>query len=147
MSRPVAGVAMGLILESDGRYAVLTDIMGSEDALGDMDFKVAGDEETLTAFQMDIKVCAICTACTAWGDEEAPITLWFKPMRICIGNACCVGVYMLYSSCQSQGKECFADPVQMHACMHRCTDLGPPHHHHLVHACRRDPPMHACMRV
>ncbi|KAL4419131.1 hypothetical protein ABPG77_002644 [Micractinium sp. CCAP 211/92] len=47
---------MGLILESDGRFVVLTDILGSEDALGDMDFKVAGDEHGITAFQMDIKV-------------------------------------------------------------------------------------------
>ncbi|PSC72537.1 putative polyribonucleotide nucleotidyltransferase chloroplastic [Micractinium conductrix] len=56
LKRMVAGVAMGLILEEDGRFAVLTDILGSEDALGDMDFKVAGDEDGITAFQMDIKV-------------------------------------------------------------------------------------------
>lgn len=47
---------MGLILEPDGRFTVLTDILGSEDALGDMDFKVAGSAEAVTAFQMDIKV-------------------------------------------------------------------------------------------
>ena len=47
---------MGLILEADGRFVVLTDILGSEDALGDMDFKVAGDAAGVTAFQMDIKV-------------------------------------------------------------------------------------------
>lgn len=52
----VAGVAMGLILEPNGEFVVLTDILGSEDALGDMDFKVAGNEEGVTAFQMDIKV-------------------------------------------------------------------------------------------
>lgn len=52
----VAGVAMGLILEPDGSFAVLTDILGSEDALGDMDFKVAGNDQGITAFQMDIKV-------------------------------------------------------------------------------------------
>lgn len=52
----VAGVAMGLILEPDGKFVVLTDILGSEDALGDMDFKVAGDDNGVTAFQMDIKV-------------------------------------------------------------------------------------------
>ena len=46
---------MGLILEPDGRFCVLTDILGSEDALGDMDFKVAGDADGVTAFQMDIK--------------------------------------------------------------------------------------------
>jgi len=52
---PVAGVAMGLIIE-DGRYKVLTDIQGLEDHLGDMDFKVAGTREGITALQMDIKV-------------------------------------------------------------------------------------------
>ena len=56
VKRPVAGVAMGLILTPDGRHKILTDILGSEDALGDMDFKVAGDAEGITAFQMDIKV-------------------------------------------------------------------------------------------
>ncbi|GAX83401.1 hypothetical protein CEUSTIGMA_g10826.t1 [Chlamydomonas eustigma] len=56
ISRPVAGIAMGLILEPDGRFSILSDILGSEDALGDMDFKVAGDAEKITAFQMDIKV-------------------------------------------------------------------------------------------
>ncbi|KAL4853937.1 Polyribonucleotide nucleotidyltransferase [Chlorella vulgaris] len=56
LKRMVAGVAMGLILEADGRFVVLTDILGSEDALGDMDFKVAGDGQGITAFQMDIKV-------------------------------------------------------------------------------------------
>lgn len=57
VTRPVAGIAMGLILERDGRFSVLSDILGSEDALGDMDFKVAGDDSRITAFQMDIKVC------------------------------------------------------------------------------------------
>ncbi|MEW5317022.1 MAG: hypothetical protein WDW38_008355 [Sanguina aurantia] len=56
IKRPIAGIAMGLILEPDGRFAVLSDILGSEDALGDMDFKVAGDNDSVTAFQMDIKV-------------------------------------------------------------------------------------------
>lgn len=55
IKRPVAGIAMGLILE-DNRYVILSDILGLEDALGDMDFKVAGDTEGITAFQMDIKV-------------------------------------------------------------------------------------------
>ena len=53
---PVAGIAMGLITGEDGHYAVLTDIQGVEDALGDMDFKVAGSEKGVTALQMDIKV-------------------------------------------------------------------------------------------
>lgn len=53
--RPVSGIAMGLILE-ENRYTILSDILGIEDALGDMDFKVTGDKEGITAFQMDIKV-------------------------------------------------------------------------------------------
>jgi len=55
----VAGVAMGLILEDDGRFAVLTDILGDEDHLGDMDFKVAGTENGITSLQMDIKIAGI----------------------------------------------------------------------------------------
>lgn len=55
IKRPVAGIAMGLILDHD-RYAILSDILGVEDAQGDMDFKVAGDHQGITAFQMDIKV-------------------------------------------------------------------------------------------
>jgi polyribonucleotide nucleotidyltransferase len=55
---PVAGVAMGLIQEGD-RFAVLTDILGLEDALGDMDFKVAGTQEGITALQMDIKISGL----------------------------------------------------------------------------------------
>ena len=56
---PVAGVAMGLILEKDGRFAILTDILGDEDHLGDMDFKVAGTVNGITSLQMDIKVAGI----------------------------------------------------------------------------------------
>ena len=59
LKSPVAGVAMGLILEDDGSYAVLTDILGDEDHLGDMDFKVAGTENGITSLQMDIKVAGI----------------------------------------------------------------------------------------
>jgi polyribonucleotide nucleotidyltransferase len=55
----VAGVAMGLVLEDDGSWAVLTDILGDEDHLGDMDFKVAGTEAGITSLQMDIKVAGI----------------------------------------------------------------------------------------
>ncbi|MEL6102158.1 MAG: polyribonucleotide nucleotidyltransferase [Pseudomonadota bacterium] len=55
----VAGVAMGLILEDDDSYAILTDILGDEDHLGDMDFKVAGTENGITSLQMDIKVAGI----------------------------------------------------------------------------------------
>ena len=58
ISAPVAGVAMGLILEDYG-YEVLTDILGDEDHLGDMDFKVAGTEKGITSLQMDIKVAGI----------------------------------------------------------------------------------------
>jgi polyribonucleotide nucleotidyltransferase len=59
LTAPVAGVAMGLILEEDGSYAILTDILGDEDHLGDMDFKVAGTEKGITSLQMDIKIAGI----------------------------------------------------------------------------------------
>ncbi|HRD55077.1 MAG TPA: polyribonucleotide nucleotidyltransferase [Parachlamydiaceae bacterium] len=55
IKRPVSGIAMGLILE-EGRFVILSDILGIEDALGDMDFKIAGDHQGITAFQMDIKI-------------------------------------------------------------------------------------------
>jgi len=55
IKRPVSGIAMGLILE-EGTHAILSDILGIEDSLGDMDFKITGDSEGITAFQMDIKV-------------------------------------------------------------------------------------------
>jgi polyribonucleotide nucleotidyltransferase len=58
LRRPVAGIAMGLILDGE-RFAVLSDILGDEDHLGDMDFKVAGTEEGVTSLQMDIKVTGI----------------------------------------------------------------------------------------
>ena len=58
LKRPTAGIAMGLILEGD-RYAVLSDILGDEDHLGDMDFKVAGTSEGVTSLQMDIKIAGI----------------------------------------------------------------------------------------
>lgn len=53
---PVSGIAMGLIMNSEGKYAVLSDILGDEDHLGDMDFKITGTEKGITACQMDIKV-------------------------------------------------------------------------------------------
>ena len=60
ISAPVAGIAMGLVTDGDsGRYTILSDIQGMEDALGDMDFKVAGTAEGVTAIQMDIKVKGI----------------------------------------------------------------------------------------
>ena len=58
LTRPVAGIAMGLIKEGDD-YAILTDILGDEDHLGDMDFKVTGTKEGITALQMDIKITSI----------------------------------------------------------------------------------------
>ena len=54
----VSGIAMGLIYE-DGKYITLTDILGSEDAFGDMDFKVAGTEDAITALQLDTKIDGI----------------------------------------------------------------------------------------
>ncbi|MCQ2580498.1 MAG: polyribonucleotide nucleotidyltransferase [Treponemataceae bacterium] len=64
MKKPVAGIAMGLITEAEGdnpygRYAILSDILGEEDHLGDMDFKVAGTEDGITGFQMDIKIAGV----------------------------------------------------------------------------------------
>ncbi|HZU75908.1 MAG TPA: polyribonucleotide nucleotidyltransferase, partial [Dehalococcoidia bacterium] len=59
LKKPVAGVAMGLIMDPDGKYAILTDIAGIEDHLGDMDFKVAGTADGITALQMDIKIKGI----------------------------------------------------------------------------------------
>lgn len=59
---PVAGIAMGLVMNADGQYTVLTDIQGLEDHLGDMDFKVAGTKDGITALQMDIKIQGITEA-------------------------------------------------------------------------------------
>ena len=61
IKKPVAGIAMGLITEegSSARYAVLSDILGEEDHLGDMDFKVSGTEDGITGFQMDIKIAGV----------------------------------------------------------------------------------------
>ena len=58
LKRPIAGIAMGLVKEGD-KVAILSDILGNEDHLGDMDFKVAGTSEGITAFQMDIKIQGI----------------------------------------------------------------------------------------
>ncbi len=62
LKKHVSGVAMGLILEPNGEFAVLTDILGDEDHLGDMDFKVAGTEDGITSLQMDIKIPGITEA-------------------------------------------------------------------------------------
>ncbi len=70
VSAPVAGVAMGLIKEDD-QFIVLTDILGDEDALGDMDFKIAGTAEGVTAVQMDIKITGLTTEIMARAMEQA----------------------------------------------------------------------------
>ena len=59
MKKPVAGIAMGLITEDENNYAILSDILGEEDHLGDMDFKVAGTKDGITGFQMDIKIAGV----------------------------------------------------------------------------------------
>ena len=71
ISAPVAGAAMGLISEPDGRFAVLTDILGKEDSIGDMDFKVTGTRDGITALQMDIKVQGINEAIIRDGLKQA----------------------------------------------------------------------------
>jgi DNA polymerase III epsilon subunit family exonuclease len=68
---PVAGAAMGLMSGEDGKFAVLTDILGKEDSFGDMDFKVTGTSEGITAIQMDIKVLGINEAIIRAGLEKA----------------------------------------------------------------------------
>jgi polyribonucleotide nucleotidyltransferase len=72
LTAPVAGVAMGLVMdEATGKYAVLTDIAGAEDHYGDMDFKVAGTAEGITALQMDIKVTGVTSAIMREALEQA----------------------------------------------------------------------------
>ncbi len=73
LKAPVAGVAMGLVLEEDGQWAVLTDILGDEDHLGDMDFKVAGTEAGITSLQMDIKVAGITPEIMGKALEQARV--------------------------------------------------------------------------
>ena len=68
---PVAGAAMGLISEPDGRFVVMTDILGKEDSIGDMDFKVTGTRDGVTALQMDIKVQGISEAIIRDGLKQA----------------------------------------------------------------------------
>jgi DNA polymerase III epsilon subunit family exonuclease len=74
---PVAGAAMGLVTGENGKFAVLTDILGKEDAFGDMDFKVTGTSEGVTALQMDIKVTGINEAIIREGLEKARIARLF----------------------------------------------------------------------
>ena len=81
LPRSVAGIAMGLIKEGD-RFAVLSDILGDEDHLGDMDFKVAGTEEGVTSLQMDIKIAGITEeimrTALAPGARRAASTSWAR---------------------------------------------------------------------
>jgi len=71
ITETVAGIAMGLILDPDGKYAILTDIQGLEDHLGDMDFKVAGSRSGVTALQMDIKVKGVTPKILSEALEQA----------------------------------------------------------------------------
>ncbi len=71
ITAPVAGAAMGLISEPDGTFSVLTDILGKEDSFGDMDFKVTGTRDGITALQMDIKVTGISEAIIRDGLRKA----------------------------------------------------------------------------
>ena len=70
ISNPVAGIAMGLIKEENS-FAVLTDILGDEDHLGDMDFKVAGSEKGITALQMDMKITGLSVKTVAEAVNQA----------------------------------------------------------------------------
>src|SRR5476649_2950676 len=73
--KPVAGIAMGLVIdhENPGKHVILTDIQGAEDFAGDMDFKVAGTKDGITALQMDIKVKGITTEVMAKALEQAHV--------------------------------------------------------------------------
>src|SRR4029079_810863 len=85
ISAPVAGAAMGLVMDPDGKFAVLTDILGKEDAFGDMDFKVTGTRDSITALQMDIKVRGINEAVIRQGLEQAHtarLTILEKMMEV-----------------------------------------------------------------
>ena len=70
IKKPVAGIAMGLI-SSDTKAVVLSDILGEEDHLGDMDFKVTGTADGITAFQMDIKISGVSAELMAKALEQA----------------------------------------------------------------------------
>ncbi|HMD81168.1 MAG TPA: polyribonucleotide nucleotidyltransferase, partial [Anaerolineales bacterium] len=74
---PVSGVAMGLITDDTGRYKILTDIQGTEDHLGDMDFKVAGTAAGITALQMDIKISGLSTQMMKEALEQANVARMF----------------------------------------------------------------------
>ncbi|HZT95528.1 MAG TPA: polyribonucleotide nucleotidyltransferase [Chloroflexota bacterium] len=82
LTAPVAGIAMGLITDDTGRFAVLTDIQGMEDALGDMDFKVAGTRSGITAIQMDIKVSGLSRPIMEQALEQANVARQYILNRI-----------------------------------------------------------------
>src|SRR5205085_435040 len=71
LTRPVSGIAMGLVIESDKKYAVMSDIAGIEDFNGDMDFKVAGTTEGITALQLDVKTLNLTTKILEAAIEQA----------------------------------------------------------------------------
>jgi polyribonucleotide nucleotidyltransferase len=71
IKKPVAGIAMGLITDEKGNYAILSDILGDEDHLGDMDFKVCGTKDGITAVQMDLKVNGLPYEVMAKAMEQA----------------------------------------------------------------------------
>ena len=74
---PVAGIAMGLIMGEGGKYEVLTDIAGQEDFMGDMDFKVAGTRDGITALQMDIKIAGVSRELLTRALEQAKVAREF----------------------------------------------------------------------
>ena len=73
MKKPVAGIASGLMMDTSGNYKILTDIQGPEDHYGDMDFKVAGTKDGITAIQMDVKVAGVPIPALAVAFEKAKI--------------------------------------------------------------------------
>jgi len=95
IKRPIAGIAMGLILEQE-RFAILSDILGAEDALGDMDFKVAGDEHGITAFQLDIKIEGITMHIMRLALAQAKqgrIFILHKMLEVCPKSKAALSVY------------------------------------------------------
>ena len=113
LQRPVAGIAMGLIKEGD-KFAVLSDILGDEDHLGDMDFKVAGTTEGVTSLQMDIKITSIT--------EEI--------MRIALDQARDGRLHILAEMAKALPEA--RDDISQHA----------PAHHHDLHSQGQDPRRH-----
>ncbi len=77
ITAPVAGIAMGLIMGEDGKYTVLTDIAGQEDFMGDMDFKVAGTRQGITALQMDIKISGVSRELLTTALQQAKVAREF----------------------------------------------------------------------